>query len=321
MKKGFVILMLLSMVLGLFLTACSTEGAGENKFMRIGTASMGGNFFPLGSAISTVVTDRVDGYLGSAQATGGSAENANFIGSKDIELALIQSGTLREAYTGTGKFEGRAVKNMRGITSIYFNEFHILVRKDSGITSVEDIRGKKVAVGPAAGGIEINTNQLLQQYGITPEDYSAVHGTRQEATDGLKTGQVDVHIYGTGVGSSQVSELLRTGDVKIIPMDTDKIEMMITEFPDFGPTIIPAGTYEGQDEDIHTVAGSSLLVAREDLSEEDVYNVIKALYDNKEDLVSAHQYFKQMNVETATIGMSIPLHPGAEKYLNEMSNK
>jgi uncharacterized protein len=321
MKKSSLIGVVIIIMLSLLLSACSSSseanGSGE-KFLRIGTASMGGNFFPLGSAISTIISDHVNGYVGSAQATGGSAENANFLGTKEVELALVQSGTLREATTGTGSFDGRKIENMRGLTSIYFNEFHILVRKDADINSIEDIKGKKVAVGPAASGIEINTNQLLKQYGITPDDYNAVHGTRQEATDGLQTGQVDVHIYGTGVGSAQVSELLRTGEIKLLPMSQDAIDKMIEEYPDFGAAVIPAGTYENQEEDIPTVAGSSVLVAHDEVDEEVVYNVMKQLYENKEDLISAHQYFKQMNTETATNGMVVELHPGAEKYLKEV---
>ncbi len=320
MKKTSVFSILVIFV-SILMAGCSLESSDGDKFLRIGTASMGGNFFPLGSAISQIITNNVDGYNGSAQATGGSAENANFLESKEIELALIQSGTLREAYNGTDSFEGRPIKSIRGITSIYFNEFHILVRKDSGIEKVEDIKGKRVAVGPVASGIEINTNQLLSQYGITPDDYSAFHGTRQEATEALQTGRVDVHIYGTGVGSSQVSELMRTGDIKLIPMTQEAIDTMIDEFPDFGSSVIPAGSYEGQDADILTVAGSSLLVTREDMPEDDIYNIIKTLFEHKEELISHHQYFHQMNEETATLGMSVPLHPGAEKYLKEIGVK
>lgn len=324
MKKLFSLGIIGILLISALLSGCSSSesgGSGDREFLRIGTASMGGNFFPLGAAIAQLVNDEVEGYNASAQATGGSSENANFLESGDLELALIQSGSLKDAYDGLDKFEGRAIKSMRGITAIYFNSFHILVRKDAGIETVEDLRGKKIAVGPVGGGIEVNTNKLLEQYGITIDDYNAVHGTRAEATEGLKTGSVDVHVYGTGIGSAQISELMRTGDIKLIPMDQEIIDAMVADNPDFGAGLIPAGTYEGQDQDIQTVRGSSLLVTTEDVSEELVYEITKTIFENLETLQGHHQYFKQTNVNDATNGMPIPLHPGAEKYLKEVGAK
>jgi TRAP transporter TAXI family solute receptor len=288
------------------------------KFLRIASASMGGNFFPLGSALAQMINEKIDGLNASAQATGGSAENCTFIGQNEVELALVQSAPLREAYEGIRGFDGRPVKNMRGITAIYFNEFHVMVRNDRGIEKIEDLKGKKIAVGPIGGGIEVNSNLLLSAYGITPEDYTPVYGTRNEAVEGLKTGEVDCHIYETGVGSAQVTDAMLSGKVKILPLSDDRIEALTKDNPEFGRSVIPAGTYKGQDQDIPTIAGSSLFVAREDLPEEMVYQITKTLFENLDYLKSFHNYFAQTKPETATVGMATPLHPGAEKYLKEV---
>ncbi|WLD93703.1 TAXI family TRAP transporter solute-binding subunit [Alkalihalobacillus sp. AL-G] len=323
MRKGILVSFIGVLLLSFVLSGCSSaeSGSSEGEFLRVGTASMGGNFFPLGAAIAQMVNDEMDGYNASAQATGGSSENANFLGSGDLEFALIQSSPLKNAYQGKEKFDGRAVESLRGVTAIYFNSFHILVRKDAGVETIEDLKGKKIAVGPVGGGIQVNTNKLLGVYGISPEDYEAVHGTRQDATEGLKTGRVDAHIYATGIGSSQVTDLINTGEVKLISMDQATIEKMVEENPDFGEGTIPAGTYEGQDEPVETIRGSSLLVTTEDMSEDLVYELTKKIFENIETLQGHHKYFKQTKVEDATKGMSVPLHPGAKKYFEEVGTQ
>ncbi len=321
----FVTVLMLFAIVGVLSVGCTQQQASEDgepkaeaKFMRIGSASMGGNFFPLGSALAQMINEKIDNLNASAQATGGSAENCTFLGQKEVELALVQSAPLREAYEGIRGFEGRPVENMRGITAIYFNEFHVMVRNDRGIEKIEDLKGKKVGVGPVAGGIEINTNMILAAHGITPDDYTAIYGTRNEAVEGLKTGEIDCHVYATGIGSAQVTDAMLSGKVKILPLSNDKIEALTADNPEFGSSVVPAGTYKNQDEEIPTIAGSSLLVAREDISEEIVYEITKSIFENIDYLQTFHNYFAQTKPETATIGMATPLHPGAEKYFKEM---
>jgi hypothetical protein len=317
------ILLVLAMIFSL--AACGQQketgkpaDSGKKQFLRIGTASMGGNFFPLGSAIAQLINDKIPGVNASAQATGGSAENCNFLEQGEVELALVQSETLGDAYNGVESFKGHAIKSLRGITSIYFNQFHILVRKDSGINTVADMKGKRIAVGPMAGGIEINTDKILQAYGITKNDYKPIYGTREEATEFLKTNRADVHIYATGLGSSQITDLMSTGDIKLISLEEDKIKAIIEKNPIFGRDIIPKGTYKNQDTDIVTVVGGSLLVTTDKMPEDVIYKVTKTIFENKETLVTAHKYFKQTDAKTATRSMATPLHPGAEKYLKEV---
>ncbi|MBN2286310.1 MAG: TAXI family TRAP transporter solute-binding subunit [Tissierellales bacterium] len=327
-KRLVVVIMLVSL-LSVIITGCSQpqpstsgnesiEPKVEKQFLRIGSASMGGNFFPLASALAQMINEKIENVNASAQATGGSAENCNFIGQGEVELALVQSATLREAYEGFGGFEGRPIENMRGITAIYFNEFHILVRNDAGINTVEDLRGKKIAVGPIGGGIEVNTNQILAAHGISPEDYTAVYGTRAEATEGLKTGGVDCHIYATGIGSAQIAELMLTDKIKLLPITSDKIELLTKDNPEFGASVIPAATYKNQDEELSTIAGSSLFIASSELSEDTVYEITKAIFEDLEYLQTFHNYFTQTRPETARSGMAVPLHPGAEKYFKEV---
>ncbi len=322
-KQWLVALSVLMVLLMAVMAGCggsdaAKSGTAKAKFLRIGTASMGGNFFPLGSALAQLINDKVPGAKASAQATGGSAENCNFLEQGELELALVQSETLSDAYKGTGKFKDRPIKKMRGITSIYFNSFHILVRKDSGINDITDIRGKRVAVGPIAGGIEINHNKILSTFGVNKTDYKPIYGTREEASEFLKTNRADVHIYATGKGSSQITDLMSTGDIKLLNLSNEQIKKLIARYPDLGTSTIPKNTYKNQDSDIHTVVGGTLFVTTDKMSTDLIYNITKAIFENKKNLETAHKYFKETNSKTATESMSIPLHPGAEKYLKEI---
>lgn len=323
-KKWLIVLSVLMVLLMAVMAGCGGSDAKKSgasnkvEFLRIGTASMGGNFFPLGSALAQLINDKVPGAKSSAQATGGSAENCNFLEQGELELALVQSETLNDAYNGTGKFKGRAIKKLRGITSIYFNSFHILVRKDSGINDISDIRGKRVAVGPVAGGIEINHNKILSIFGINKTDYKPIYGTREEATEFLKTNRADVHIYATGKGSSQITDLMSTGDIKLLTLTADQIKKLTAKYHDLGTSTIPKGTYKNQDYDVHTVVGGSLFVATDKMPADLVYKITKAIFENKKTLETAHKYFKETTAKTATQSMSIPLHPGAAKYLKEI---
>ncbi len=326
-NKGLMIVSLIvTMVLVTALSGCGGDSgkpaaggpSAAPKFLRIGTASMGGNFFPLGSALSQLINDKVPGVKSSAQATGGSAENCNFLDQSEIEMALVQSETLTDAYKGQGSFKGRPITKIKGITSIYFNSFHVLVRKDSGINNITDIKGKRVAVGPIAGGIEINHNKILSVFGIAKTDYKPIYGTREEATEFLKTNRADVHIYATGKGSSQVTDMMGSGDIKLLSFKEDQLKKLLATYPDFGASTIPKTTYKNLDQDIHTVVGGSLLVTTDKMPEDLIYKVTKAIFENKKTLETSHKYFKETDPKTATQSMSVPLHPGAEKYLKEI---
>ncbi len=191
-------------IIGIILAlAVMLAGCGQpTKYVRIGTAGMGGAFYPMGNALAQLITEKIPNIKASAQSTGGSAENCRLLQKKDVEIALIQSATLREAVKGEGKFKDGAIKEIKAITSAYFMPFHVIVRADANVNNISDLKGKRIALGPIASGIEVNALTLLDAYGIKKEDFKAIHQNQDESYEALKMGNVDALIYATGAGSA-----------------------------------------------------------------------------------------------------------------------
>ncbi len=295
----------------------TTEGTGTDISMwRIGTASMTGNFYTMGSAIAQMVNDKLEGVEAAAQATGGSADNCFLLLDQEVDLALSQSASVKEAVEGTGAFEGNPIEMMRGVGVLYIMEFHVVVNNNSDVDTIADIAGKKVAVGSMGGGVEVNANILLEEFGVT--EYDRIYGTMGEAIDAVKNGEADVLIYATSKGAANISDALNSGNCKLIGMSEEDAKRITDERSEFGIAVIPAETYQNQPEDVHTIAGSALLLTREDVSEQSVYDFTKLFYENNEFLLSQNAIFSGSQPENALTGMCVPLHPGAEKYLKEI---
>lgn len=329
MKKLFALILAATMLLSL--VACgstedktsddtqdpsSVEQSGTSVDMwRIGTASMTGNFYTMGSAIAQMVNSCMDGEESAAQATGGSADNCWLLEDKEIELALIQSATAKQAIDGLDSFDGHSISIMRGIGVSQVNTFHCIVNKNSGVEKIEDLAGKKIGVGPMGGGVEVNANILLSEFGVT--DFNPIYGTMGEALEQVQTGEVDAVIYATTTGSANVSDALDSGKCKLLGISKEKAAEICAKRTEFGIATIPANTYKDQAENIDTFAGTCLILTREDISDDEVYAFTKAFYENHDFLVGQNALFTEITPDIASVGMCVPFHPGAERYLKE----
>ncbi len=301
------------------LPVSSESGAtaqSDVSMWRIGTASMTGNFYTLGSALAQMVNEKLEGGEAAAQATGGSADNCFLLNDKEIEIGLIQSASAQEAVSGTGAFsETGKIESMQGVGVIYLMPFHCIVNNKSNVEKITDLQGKKIGVGPMGGGVEVNANILLAEFGVT--DFTPIYGTMGEALDGVKNGEVDAVIYATATGSANVSDALNSGNCRLIGMTNEQAAKICSSRPEFGPDVIPAGSYQEQPQDIYTFAGSALILTRQDISEEAIYQFCKTFYESNDFLVSQNAIFADSKLENATVGMCVALHPGAQKYFKE----
>ncbi|MGI6142804.1 MAG: TAXI family TRAP transporter solute-binding subunit [bacterium] len=298
------------------------EGEGEateTAFISIATGGTGGTYYPLGGAMAKIFNENIEGVNANAEATGASIANIQLIEDGDAQLALIQNDISYYAYEGIEMYSDKGKQEkIRGMACVYPETIQIVAHGQSGINSIEDMVGKKIAVGDVGSGTEANARQILEAHGITYDDITVDYLSFQEAADNLRDGHIDAAFITAGFPTSAITEITLTSDVKLVPVAEDKIEAIKAKYPYYTGVVIPAGTYSNQDEDINTVAVMAMLVVPDDLDEELAYKMTKALFENLDDLKAAHDRGGDLSLETALDGMSLPLHPGVEKYYDEV---
>ncbi len=315
MKKTKIIVA--SLFLLLFAAVCNAAPMTV-KFIRIGSASMGGNVYIQGNALAQLINEKMDGVKASNQETNGSVENIIFLDEKEVEFALVMGATLQQAVDGTGSFKGHKVNTLNLMGLVKFDTYHVYVYKGAGITSIPGLKGKKIGVGPMGGGVQVNANALLSGYGITTKDYTPMYGTVSDMYEQLKTGQIDALIHCATAGTSQPSDALASGKVALLPIPKADAERIIRQNRSFSPYVLKANLYADQPEAINTIASTNVMICRKDLDAEFVYRFMKLFYENNAYLQTFHATFAQSKPEDATTAQLIPLHPGAARYLKEI---
>ncbi|WP_047982082.1 TAXI family TRAP transporter solute-binding subunit [Ornithinibacillus contaminans] len=309
-RKQYILSFATLLVLALALAAC-----GGSKQLSLLTGGTGGTYYPLGGQIADIISDETDLQVTSA-ASNASADNIADLASGDADIAFTQTDVMANAVEGTNSFEGNPVDNVLAIGSLYPETIQIVTSADSGITSVEDLAGKKVSVGAPGSGTYVNASQILAAHGLDIDaDIEAQDLDFEESTGGIQDGNIDAAFITAGAPTGSVEGLGATTDIAIVPIAQDKIDALIAEHPYYAADVIPAGTYTGIDEEVTTVAVIAMLAVSADLSEEDVYDLTKALYENASKIT--HEKGKMVTKETALDGIGIDLHPGAKKYFEE----
>ncbi|PLX28852.1 MAG: C4-dicarboxylate ABC transporter substrate-binding protein [Clostridiales bacterium] len=328
MKKGISLIVAALMLGGLMLGGCAkTEepAAGaeaapekvEKQFVTIATGGSSGAYFALGGMVSTLLNENLDYVNASVQSTGASAVNATLLGEGKADLAFAMNDVVNYAYTGTELFsEKGSVENLRGVASLYPNFVQAITLESKNINDISELKGKRVGVGAPGSGTEVNARQILSAYGITYDDIDEDYLSYAESVEQLKNGAIDAAFLTSGIPNAAIMDLATTKDVKIIPIKPENIEELAKEFPFYSPEMIPAGTYDNE-EDVETAAVMTLLVTRAELSEDTVYDITKTIFENLEALGNTHASGKKISLEKVEVGMPIPLHPGAQKYYDE----
>jgi TRAP transporter TAXI family solute receptor len=289
----------------------------EPVLITIVTGGSSGPYFALGGAVAKLFNENIPGAKASVQSTGASAVNCTLLGEKKAELAFAMNDVVSYAYTGTEVFKDKgAVKNLRGMAALYPNYVQLIALEKSGIKSVADLKGKRVGVGAPGSGTEVNARQVLEAYGITYKDIKPDYLSYAESIEQMKNGSVDAAFQTSGLPNSTILDLCTTHDVRIIPIEPKTVEKLAEKYPFYTSVSIPGGTYDNK-EDVPTAAVTSILVVRDDMPEDLVYNMTKIVFENLGDLVSTHSAAKDIKLEKAKKGIPVPLHPGAEKYFKE----
>lgn len=323
MKKGFkmLALILIVMLMASLTAGCSSSSEGEpkaeKKFVSVATGGTSGTYFPIGGSIAEILNTKGEGFNASAQATGASIENIGLINDGKVEIAMVQNDAAFYAYDGSAVFEKKMPK-VNGLCTLYNEPLQLVATAKSGIQSIADLKGKRVAVGSPGSINPINVEQIIAIYGLTFDDMKVEYVSFAESAAQLKDGQLDASFVFAGYPTSAIIDVASQHDIVIVPIEDEKIAELTTKYPYYSKTKIPAGTYTlKEDKDINTITVRAMLIINADLSEDMVYNITKTLFENLDTLHRSHSRAEDVTLETSQEGMSVPLHPGAEKYFKE----
>jgi uncharacterized protein len=314
MKKYIVLALVMVFIFSIALTGCTSQKTN----LILATGGTSGTYYPFGGAIAQIFNTKIENMNVTAQATGASVENLKLIGKKEAELAIVQNDMTDYAYKGLEAFKDGKVENVRAIATLYPEVIQIVASPDSGISTVMDIKGKKFSVGAPGSGVEANARQILDVLGMTYNDFSANYLSFAESSDSFKDKHIDGFLFTSGIPNAAIQDITATSALNFVSIPDDVIKSITEKYPFFTAYVIPAGTYQGQTADVKTIAVNATLVVGSEVSEKVVYELTKALFANQAELATAHAKGKLLSLETAVTGISIPYHPGAEKYYKEV---
>jgi hypothetical protein len=305
------------------LPAWAQMAAPKRQFLSLATSSVGGTWYPLGSAMAKVISKHYPQLNVNTEVTGGTNDNLNLLKNGKVDLALSTNDQAYLATKGKGAFEGTPITNFKGLIGGHMIIWHLYTLRSTGIKSIADLRGKRVSLG-AAGSIGNEIGQIvLEAHGLKMnDDWQPEYLGHADGAGALKDGRVDAVIFITSTPAGAITEITSTdgADVIFINPDPEILDKLNEQYPFWVKTPIPGGVYKGHDKDIPGSFGvSTILVAADTVDEPTAYAVTKSLLENHDELVAAHALGKEWNRETATRGIKgvIPFHPGAEKYLKE----
>ncbi len=300
-----------------FLLLLSLGGAFAQTNISIATGGTGGVYYPYGGGLAEVINQHVEGYSAVAEATGASEENVAFIFQGDSDIALALADTVFQAYSGTGAFEGREIANLRALGSIYPNAVHIVTLADTGITSLSDLSGKRVSLGAPGSGTTISAEALLGANEISLDDMQVQRLDFNETTAALRDGQIDAGFLSVGPPTSSILDLAATRDVVLVSLTEAEVAAAQEVDPSYASYTMSAETYPDQTEDVLALSTPNVLIVSEEMDEELAYSVVKAMYENVDELIAIHPAANDTTVEFSMASTPIPLHPGALRYYEE----
>ena len=322
MKKVLAIVLACLMVLSL--TACgggNTKPSGEAKAQDLvmGTGSTGGTYFALGGAMANAINNKLKDKKISitAQSTGASVENCNLIQAGEMDLGIAMNNVAANAVAGTGAFSAPCDK-VYAIGVVYSEVYQIVANAKTGAKNVEDLKGLKIAVGPAGSGTVGLSEKVFAAAGMDiNKDIQPQSDSFGDAATKMQDGHIDAACNVLAVPAAAIQEMTTSMDLAYIDISDDILAAIQKEAPYFTRLVIPAGTYSGQTEPINTITCTAVLYCSKDLSEETVYEITKAFYESGDEIAAAHATGKEVQLEGCLNGVTTPIHPGAAKYYKE----
>ncbi|MDX1785172.1 TAXI family TRAP transporter solute-binding subunit [Roseovarius sp. ZX-A-9] len=309
-------------IAGAAMATLMAPAAYAEEFITIGTGGVTGVYYPTGGAICRLVNKgrKEHGIRCSVESTGGSVYNIKTIRAGELEFGVVQSDWQYHAYNGSSLFEeDGAFEGLRAVFSIHPEPFTVVARADSGIKTFDDLKGKRVNLGNPGSGARGTFEVVMEKKGWTTDDFAlAAELKPAEQSAALCDNQVDAIVFTVGHPSGTIQEATTACDSVLVSVTGPEIDALIADNPFYRTAIVPGGMYRGSDEDTATFGVGATLVSSTDVSEDAVYALVSAVFENFDAFQGLHPAFANLKAEEmATAGLSAPLHDGAAKYYRE----
>ncbi len=297
------------------------SASAADKIVTIGTAGVTGVYYPAGGAICRLVNRgrKEHGIRCTVESTGGSINNLEAIRKHDLEMGVVQSDLLYNAYHGSEVFaDVGADTKLRVLFSLHAEPFTVVTRKEAKINSFDDLKGKKVYIGAPGSGMRATMEDVMSRKGWNKKSFTSVDLKAADQTQALCSGKIDAMVYAGGHPNGAIQQLTSSCATKLVNVTGDAIDKLIAEHPFYSYAVIPGGMYVGNPGDVKTFGVKAVVAASSDLDEDEVYQIVKAVFDNLDNFKTLHPVFATLDakhmVEDADVA---PFHPGAIKYFKE----
>lgn len=313
MKKKTSILFL-SMMLAVIMII---SGCGGKVSLKMATGGTTGTYYAYSGAVSQVLASKLNNVSFDVQSTGASKANIYLVADKEADIAIVQNDVMYYASKGIDLFEGEgAVEGFSAMAGCYAEVCQIVSKSD--ITSIEDLRGKRVSVGDIGSGCEFNARQILDAYGMSFDDIQVNNLSFGDSATALKDAKIDAFFCVAGAPTTAIVELATSNSINILRIDDEHADKLIADYPFYTKFDVPGGAYKGVDSNVQTVAVVATYIVSNDLDDKLVYDMTKALFENAGEIAKAHPKGAELNAEYSVSGISISIHPGALKYYKEI---
>ena len=312
MKKIVLIAVALLLVFGM-----SVFAGGRNEQIRMATGGNTGTYYAYGSALSQILGEITKTTI-TVQSTGASKANIQLMDAGEVELAMVQNDVMDYAWRGVDLFTGEQTQSFMAMAALYAEVIQVVVNPAAGIRTVADLRGKNVSVGDAGSGTEFNARHILEAYGITFDEINKQNLGFGPSADALKDNKIDAFFCVAGAPTPAIIDLATSKEVVVLNIDDASAGRLAQRYPFYTQYPIDAGSYRGQPAAVSTVAVKATFIVSPKVSETTVYNLTKALFENKARIMTAHAKGAELDTTYAVEGISTPFHPGAIKYFREI---
>jgi TRAP transporter TAXI family solute receptor len=306
----------------LTLFALASTAAAQN--LSIATGGTGGVYYPLGGGMAAVLSKYVDGMQATAEVTGGSVANLQLIGTGKPYIGLTMADATLDAYKGEDKFKGHPVP-VRTLMVLYPNRMHVVTIEGSGINSIKDLKGKRVSTGSGGSATEVMAFRVIEAAGLDKDrDMKRERLGVAESVNAIKDRKIDAFFWVGGLPTAAVTDLATTPGIKIKMIDhAELVPAMNKKYGNlYVQDVIAKSVYHGMDKDNHQATVMNLLVAHQTMDDKTAYNIVKAVFDHKDDLVRVHKEAENFKLDNQKKAASpIPWHPGAVRYFAEKGVK